>query len=75
VSDYDGKTMPNDFDGMTKEMIHDELLVYVSEKLADLGKDTEVTEQIIMENVPAFSLRTKNSGVATEKFPKVVKDV
>jgi hypothetical protein len=67
--------VPNGFDGMTKEMINEELFIYVSEKLADLGKDTEVTEKIIIDNVPAFSLRTKNSRTATEKFPKVVKDV
>jgi hypothetical protein len=61
------------FDGDALESILEELYMYVCEALSEIGKDTPVTEQIIMDCIPMFNLKTKNQSSTTKDFNRAVR--
>jgi hypothetical protein len=63
------------FDGDALESIIEELYIYVCDALSEIGKDTPVTEQIIMDCIPMFNLKTKNQSSTTKDFNRAVKDI
>ena len=75
VSEYDEDSGISGFEGESMETIVEELHVYVCDSLSELGKDTPVTEAIIMDCVPMLNLWTKNQSSTTKEFVRAVKDI
>ena len=75
VSEYDEDSGVSGFGGDSMDTILAELLTYVCDALSELGKDTPVTEAIIMDNVPMLNLWTKNQSSTTKDFVRAVKDI
>ena len=63
------------FDGDALESIIEELYVYVCDALSGISEDTPVTEQIIMDCIPMFNLKTKNQSSTTKDSNRAMKDI
>ena len=75
ISEYDEDSGISGFDRESMETILQELHMYVCDALSELGKDTPVTEAIIMDCIPMMNLWTKNQSSTTKDFARAVKDI